>query len=275
MEDNHTQERRKFLQTAGAVLAGTVAAAGLAAEPAEAAQNNVPRWGMVIDLRRCVGCYSCQITCKMENSIPMVGFGAWVSTMEKGSYPKAERPFLPLLCNHCEGTEMVGRMQVPPCVKACPEYPKAERKVYLTPEGKKIRYSIGATYKRPDGAILIVNDLCIGCGKCIKACPYGARYFDPNVLLTRKDKEGKYGIGKCSLCVHRLDQGLEPACVKSCVGRSRIFGDLNDPGSEVSKLIKNNPVKVMKPDKKTSPNVYYIDLDDDLAALDEQANPKI
>ena len=79
----------------------------------------------------------------------------------------------------------------------------------------------------------------------------------------------------CSLCVHRLDQGLEPACVKSCVGRSRIFGDLNDPGSEVSKLIKNNPVKVMKPDKKTSPNVYYIDLDDDLAALDEQANPKI
>lgn len=283
MEDNRKEERRSFLKNAGVMLAGTVAATGLVAETAVAKKGKgrkgggkkTPRWGMVIDIRRCVGCYSCQITCKMENSMPMVGFGAWVTTIEQGSFPEAKRPFLPHLCNHCEGTETVGRMQVPPCVKACPEYPKPTREIYITPEGKKIRYSIGATYKRPDGAILYDNELCIGCGKCITACPYGARFFDPNVLLTRKDKEGKFGIGKCTLCVHRLDEGLEPSCVKSCVGRARIFGDLNDPESDVAKLIKENPTKVLLPDKKTSPNVYYIGLDDELAALNEQANPKI
>ena len=161
------------------------------------------------------------------------------------------------MCNHCEGN---AEDKVPPCVKACPEYP-GKRMTYTTPDGKKIRYRGGATYKRPDGLILIDAELCIGCGKCIDDCPYGVRSFDPFVKAGKEPE--KQAADKCDMCVHRLDNGLEPSCVNTCQGRARIFGDLNDPESEVSKLVKehdlDNDDHVLLPEEGTRPNVYYID----------------
>jgi tetrathionate reductase subunit B len=204
----------------------------------------------------------------MENSLPMENYGAWVLTLDKGGYPDAKRVFLPKLCNHCEGNE---EDQIPPCVKKCPEYPK-DRREFITAQGEKIRYRGGATYKRPDGVILFENELCTGCGKCIEACPYGVRSFDQR-LISGKDSS-KNGITKCNFCQPRIDAGLEPACVRNCVGRARIFGDLNDPNSEVSMLVENNPTKVLKPEEKTRPNVPYINLDETIAKMEDNTNPK-
>ena len=266
--EKNVGSRRDLLKAAGALAIGAAATNLLAPKEAQAARAKAPRWAMVIDIRRCVGCYSCQVSCKMENAFPMENYGAWVLALDKGQYPDARRVFLPKLCNHCEGNE---EDKIPPCVKACPEYPKDRRK-FITKDGKKIRYRNGATYKRPDGVILIDNSLCIGCGKCIAACPYGARSFDKRIVAG-KDKT-KHGVTKCTFCQPRIDAGFEPACVRNCVGKARIFGDLNDPNSEVSKLVKENATKVLKPEEKTRPSVPYIDLDDDIAKLEDNTNPK-
>lgn len=176
------------------------------------------RYGMVIDTRKCVGCMSCAVSCKMENSVPFGVFRSWVEQKDKGSFPEVRRYFLPRLCNHCEH---------PPCVPVCP---------------------VGATYKREDGLVLIDEERCIGCGYCVVACPYYARYLHPvrNVA------------GKCTFCQHRVDKGAEPACVHNCMGKARKFGDLDNPNSEVSRLIGNNPSGVLKPELGTEPQVYYI-----------------
>ncbi len=263
MSKTETLSRRDLFKAGGAV-AVAVAATGLLPEKAEAAKKGA-RWAMVVDLRKCVGCYSCQVSCKMENSVPMAGYNARVNVVERGMYPNAERVFLPTLCNHCSG----GDKDVPPCVEKCPEAKSGKRKKL-----GKARYRTGATYKRPDGMVLLDMSLCIGCYKCIDACPYGARYISPHVKLTRKDREKDIGIGKCTFCRHRVDEGLEPACVRNCVGKARIFGDLNNPKSEVSKLIKENPAKVLKPEEKTDPHVYYIKLDKDVAKMEDLLNPK-
>jgi tetrathionate reductase subunit B len=270
MVENEKKEksRRDLFKAAGALAIGAVTTNLLSPKEAEAAQAKAPRWAMVIDIRRCVGCFSCQVSCKMENAFPMDIFGAWVLALDKGQYPDAQRVFLPKLCNNCEGNK---EDKIPPCVKACPEYPK-ERQEFITPEGKKIRYRDGATYKRPDGLILINNEACTGCGKCIEACPYGVRSFDKRIVAG-KDKT-KHGVTKCNFCQPRIDAGLEPSCVRNCVGKARVFGDLNDPNSEVSKLIKENTTKVLKPEEKTSPCVYYIELDDDIAKIEDNTNPK-
>jgi tetrathionate reductase subunit B len=262
---------RRDMFKAGGAVAVIAAAASVLPEKAEAAKKKVPRWAMVIDIRRCVGCYSCQVSCKMENSVPMEGYNARVEVVDRGKYPLAERILLPTLCNHCTGEISTEgqKIDVPPCVEKCPEAKSGKRVKF-----KGERYRTGATYKRPDGMILVDNSLCIGCGKCIDACPYGSRYFNPYVKLTRKDREKDFGIGKCNFCQHRVDIGLEPACVRNCVGKARIFGDLNDPDSEVSKLMKDNPTKVLKPDEKTAPNVPYINLDEEVAKMDNFLNPK-
>jgi tetrathionate reductase subunit B len=181
-----------------------------------------------------------------------------------GKYPNVKKPFLPIRCNHCEGNE---GDKVPPCVKNCPEYPK-ERQKFKTPDGKTIRYRDGATYKRPDGLILLKNEHCTGCGKCIDACPYGARAFNKR-LKSGKDSS-KNGITKCSSCQHRIDQGIVPACVNICQGRARLFGDLNDPDSEVAKLakefslIKNRDKSTLLPGENTVPMNFYVDPDNAL-----------
>ena len=200
-------------------------------------------WVMVIDLRKCIGCQACVVACKSENNVPIGVYRTWVEVMEVGEFaydpdgdgsvllddggtyePNVKRFSLPRLCNHCDD---------PPCVEVCP---------------------VQATFKRADGLVLIDYTKCIGCGYCINACPYDARFFNP-VQQT---------ADKCTFCVHRLDRGLLPACVTSCVARARIFGDLNDPNSDVAQLLAQYPTESLNASLGTGPQVFYIGLDGDL-----------
>lgn len=176
------------------------------------------RYVMVIDLRRCVGCHACSVACKQENNVPIATFRAWVKQVEKGEYPNVRKLSLPSLCNHCAR---------PICVQNCP---------------------VQASYQREDGIVLVDYDRCIGCKYCIASCPYDARFVNP----VRKVVE------KCTFCVHRVERGQQPACVETCMTKARTFGDMNDPQSEVSKLIATNPVSPFKPDSGTEPQVFYI-----------------
>jgi len=263
MTENAGISRRDTLK-AGVVAAGVAVGSLLPAMEAAAARGKAPRWVMIFDLRRCIGCRACTVACKAEYNVPL---GVWNTVVNEefvGKYPHTKKPFLPIRCNHCEGNQ---DDKVPPCVKDCPEYPKVRQK-YVGLDGKKIRYRDGATYKRPDGLILNKNEYCTGCGKCIKACPYGARAFNKR-LISGKDST-KNGITKCSSCRHRLDAGVEPACVNICPGRARVFGDLDDPESEVAKLAKEfNLVKdrqktTLLPGENTVPMNFYIDPDNAL-----------
>jgi tetrathionate reductase subunit B len=258
MSENVALSRRKMIKGAGVLALG--AAAGLAPTgKAAAARGKAPRWAFIVDLRRCTGCRSCTVACKAEMNTPLGAFRAAVYEEVTGTFPMAEKHFLPRLCNHCEGNKEDG---IPPCIKDCPEYPK-DRRVFITPDGKKIRYRGGATYKRPDGMVLFENELCTGCGKCVNACPYGARNFD-KLLISGKDST-KNGITKCTFCQHRVDKGVVPACVNICPPRARIFGDLNDPNSQVSKLVKefglleNRNQTTLLPKENTVPMLFYID----------------
>lgn len=190
--------------------------------------NNTKRYAMVIDLRKCVGCHACSAACKIENAVPKGKFRAWVAEAETGMYPEVVRLKIPRLCNHCDDA---------PCLKVCP---------------------IGATYREEDGTILVDYDRCIGCKYCISACPYDARFINP-VLKT---------ADKCTFCHHRLEAGLMPACISSCVAQTRFFGDLNDPNCEVSKLLRQFPTDVLKPEMNTAPQVYYIGADGQLLKPD-------
>jgi tetrathionate reductase subunit B len=258
MSKNLSLTRRQVLKGAGAA-ALTGAASLVPAAKASAARAKAPRWAYIVDLRRCIGCRACTVACKAEFGVPLGAFRTAVYEEVIGTFPTSEKHFMPRICNHCEGNQ---EDQVPPCVKICPEYPKDRRK-FTTSDGKTIRYRGGATYKRPDGLILFENELCVGCGKCIDACPYGARTWNKS-LLSGKDKT-KNAITKCSFCQHRIDNGVEPACVNICQGRARLFGDLNDPESGVAKLVKEfNLVEkrndtTLLPGENTVPMVFYID----------------
>ncbi|MFQ5753080.1 MAG: 4Fe-4S dicluster domain-containing protein, partial [bacterium] len=156
--------------------------------------------------------------------------------------------FLPWLCNHCSD---------PPCVEVCPTEPIAK-----THNGTA--YEAKATYKRPDGAVLYDIERCIGCHACVEECPYKARYVDP--LLKSGEEPENNAIGKCTFCIHRIDQGIEPSCVNTCPVNALIFGDLNDSNSEISKHIKANKkqVRTIHHEYGTSPNVYYIDYSEEM-----------
>ena len=251
--------RRNVLKGAAAAVAGTAVAATPVRE-AEAARK-APRYVMIMDLRRCIGCAACTVACKAENDVSLGRFRTVIQHKTIGTFPNVTKVNLPLMCNHCEGNE---KDKVPPCVTPCPEYP-GERLTYVTPDGKKIRYRGGATYKRPDGLILIDVDKCIGCGKCIDGCPYGVRSFNPFVQAGAKPEE--QAADKCDFCRHRIDNGVEPACAQTCQGRARIFGDLNDPESEVAKLAKewklleNRENTTLLHEEGTVPYVFYIDPD--------------
>ena len=264
--------RRKFLGSAGAVGVAAVGTAALATPGVSEAAAKAPRWAMVMDLRRCIGCRACTVACKSENDVSLGRFRAVIQEKTIGTFPNTKKAFLPLMCNHCEGNEKDG---VPPCVKACPEFP-GERRKFKTSDGKTIRYRHGATYKRPDGLILIDKDLCIGCGKCIDACPYGVRSFDP--FVKAGGDPTKQAADKCDMCVNRIDNGVEPSCVNTCQGRARIFGDLNDPSSSVSKLVKEHNLatddNVLLAEEGTVPHVFYIDPDNLLKALYTQRKKK-
>ena len=253
--------RRNVLKGAGMTVAGATALA-VGAKTAEAAAT-APRWAMVMDLRKCIGCRACTVSCKAENDVSVGRFRTVVQEKTMGTFPKTKKGFLPIMCNHCEGNEKDG---IPPCVKECPEFP-GERLTFVTADGSKIRYRGGATYKRPDGLILIDKELCIGCGKCIDACPYGVRSFDPFVKAGKKPE--KQAADKCDMCKERVANGIDPACVNTCQGRARIFGDLNDPTSEVAMLVKEHNLakNVLLPEEGTEPRVFYIDPDNMLKEL--------
>ena len=183
------------------------------------------RWGMVIDLNKCIGCHSCSVACKAENEVPPAVFRSWVKIADKGSYPTARSLALPVLCNNCADAI---------CVKVCP---------------------VKASYQRDDGIVMVDPHKCVGCKYCMAACPYQVRYLNP---LRRY-------VQKCYFCYQRVDAGLKPACVETCPTGARVFGDLNDPSSEVSRLLIENPASVLKPEAGTRPSVYYIGLDKDIA----------
>lgn len=178
------------------------------------------RWGLVIDLRKCVGCQACMVACGFENSTPLGHFRTTVTISEKVVEGVPRRVIVPRTCNQCAD---------PACVKVCPT---------------------GATYQQEEGVVVVDNTVCIGCGYCAQTCPYEARFINPI----------SHTADKCTFCVHRLQVGLLPACVETCVGGARVFGDLNDPGSQVSVLLSQYDVQVLKPGYRTEPKVYYIGL---------------
>jgi len=181
------------------------------------------QYGLVIDLERCIGCHTCTIACKLENGLEK---GSWVRVetiggphrdTPSGEHPRLSMHFVPFLCMHCEQ---------PPCREACP---------------------LEAIYKRDDGIVLIDEEKCDGCQACLPACPYDALLYDV----------GKNVVRKCTLCAHRLEEGLEPFCVICCETEAMYFGDVNDPDSEVSKIINRKSAAVIKQEKGTKPAVYY------------------
>ena len=201
-----------------------------------------------MDTRRCIGCRACTVACKSEFAVPVGFFRSCVIQKDSGTYPNATRRFAPLLCNHCAN---------PPCVEACPT--DMTSTAYTAPDGRTIEFEHKkATFQRPDGAVLVNEKECVGCGLCVLGCPYGVRFLDP----TREAgaMAGQQAAAKCTFCVHRVDQGIEPSCVQTCLGRARIFGDLNDPNSEVARLVRENQTRVLLPDEGTNPHVFYIDL---------------
>lgn len=178
----------------------------------------MPRYAMVIDQRRCVGCMTCIVACNTENVISPGVFRTRVVEIVSGEFPDLRMELRPELCNHCDD---------PPCVSDCPT---------------------GASFKAKDGTVRIRRNRCVGCKICIAACPYDARYIDP--------------IGgfadKCSFCENLVRRGMEPACVSSCIGKSRIFGDLDDPNSPVNRLLKESSPSVLLEHAGTRPKVFYI-----------------
>ncbi len=175
------------------------------------------KYGFLIDHDRCIGCHACTVACKAENDVPVGNFRTWVKYVEKGAYPEVRRHFAVLRCNHCTNA---------PCVKICP---------------------VNALEKRDDGIVDIDRDACIGCRACMQACPYDAIYLN----------EDKGSVEKCHFCAHRVEKGLEPACVIVCPETAIIAGDLHDPTSKISLMVKNNKTHIRRPEQRTGPNVHY------------------
>jgi Fe-S-cluster-containing dehydrogenase component/formate-dependent nitrite reductase membrane component NrfD len=190
-------------------------------------------YGFAIDLRKCIGCHACTIACKAEHEIPVGVNRCWVKTVEKGSFPETRRFFFPVLCNQCEEA---------PCVRICPT---------------------GALFKRRDGIVDLHGDSCIGCRACMEACPYDQLFIDPNTHTAEK----------CNFCANRVENRLLPACVSVCPTECRIFGDLDDPASEVSRIVQHEAFAVRKPEKGTGPKIFYLGAEESAIRPESAARP--
>lgn len=242
--------RRDFFKKVGistAVATTLTSTADKIIMPAFASKGT--KYAMLIDLRRCTGCRACQIACKSEFNVPLGYFMSSVKELTYGKYPDTKRDFVPWLCNHCSN---------PPCIDVCPVEPKTA--TFTFKNGVTVEYEKRATYKRPDGPVLVDHDRCTGCEKCVDICPYRVRFINPEIKAGG-DKT-KNSADKCTFCAHRIDEGVVPSCVNTCTGRARIFGDINDSDSEISKIMKENKTKVLLADLNTEPNVYYINLNE-------------
>lgn len=253
MSDTKLETRRSFLKSGslatGAALVVTATPLGVRALASAAVGGKRHRWGFLIDLDRCIGCKACAVACKTEFEVPLGVFRSSVKELEEGSYPSVKRSFLPWLCNHCKN---------PVCLEDCP-VDEIEAK-YVWPDNTVQKFRKRATYQRPDGVVLIDEDRCVGCGACVELCPYNVRFLNPAKKIASDDAVGDHPADKCTLCVHRLDAGLVPACVNTCQANARIIGDLGDPNSEISKLIKSKTVKVLMSEEGTDPQCRYVSL---------------
>jgi len=209
------------------------------------ALQKAKRLGMVIDQDKCIGCWTCAVACKQQND---VGIGLyWLRVLTiggddidapAGTYPDLTLSYQSTNCFHCDN---------PPCVKACPTQ---------------------ATFKMDNGIVNVDYDRCIGCRYCMVACPYNNRVFNwrapvqdppPDVAAVGEvDPRPKGVVEKCTFCVQRVEDGLEPRCVVACPTGARTFGDLDDPDSEVSKLLRERPSYVVFPERGTEPSVHYL-----------------
>jgi molybdopterin-containing oxidoreductase family iron-sulfur binding subunit len=211
------------------------------------------KWVMVIDLQKCIGCKACTVSCCVENNLPPGVVYRPVPEQEVGEYPDVRLVFTPRPCMQCDN---------PPCVPACP---------------------VTATWKQEDGVVVIDYDVCIGCRNCLAACPYNARTADfgefygastpaimdyetrPNYEYStpwrRDPHKERSPIGnarKCHFCLHRIREGMLPACVTTCLGGATYFGDYNDRYGLAHELIGSSRVKRLKEDLGTNPSVYYL-----------------
>jgi Fe-S-cluster-containing dehydrogenase component/formate-dependent nitrite reductase membrane component NrfD len=179
--------------------------------------GKAPKWVKVIDQTKCIGCHACTTACKSENEVPLGVTRTYVKTVDVGVWPQARRAFQVTRCNQCEHA---------PCVTACPT---------------------AAMYRREDGIVDFDKRVCIGCKACIAACPYDAIFINPE----------DHSAEKCNFCAHRLDMGLEPACVVVCPTEAILVGDVNDPTSKVATVVQRQPVNVRRPEKETGPKLFY------------------
>ena len=174
-------------------------------------------WVKVLDQTRCIGCHACTTACKSENSVPLGVTRTYVKSVEVGTFPQVRRSFQVTRCNQCSDA---------PCVAACPTE---------------------AMYRRPDGIVDFDKSICIGCKACMAACPYDAIFINPD----------DHSAEKCNFCAHRLEVGLEPACVSVCPTEAILVGDLHDSSSQVARMVQREAVTVRRPEKETRPGVFY------------------
>ena len=236
--------RRRQILAWGAAMAGVALAPGVTLfdlahgrAPSEPASSKV-RWGMLVDLNKCASdCDACVTACDRENGLPAVKTptsSQWIRKVELKDMRGQVRS-VPMMCQHCAE---------PPCVDVCPT---------------------GASFKRADGIVLVDRHTCIGCRYCMMACPYKARSFVHEPVTGQRPEvpRGKGCVESCTLCVHRIDRGGIPACVEACAAAGHgalLFGDLNDPGSEIAKRVASYWTSAVRADLRLDPGVRYAGL---------------
>jgi molybdopterin-containing oxidoreductase family iron-sulfur binding subunit len=235
MTDN-TLNRRQFLKSSAGVAAVAIAPGmllyGMANGSSEGASAKV-RWGMLIDTSSCTeGCNDCVTACNKENGLSggiKSTDSQWIRKIEIKEIAGGRQLSLPMMCQHCEK---------PPCVDVCPTT---------------------ASFKRADGIVLVDKHRCIGCRYCIMACPYKARSFVHEPLHDQNPDvpRGKGTVESCTMCVHRIDQGLQPACADACANKSILFGNLNDPDSEIAKKVRTVASVQVRADLRLNPGIRY------------------